>query len=427
MIDMADIRQQPGAYREAARKKGYIVDIDRIVKLDRDFRQLQQEIQDLRTRRNQLSKDIPRLAGSEKERAIVEGKEVRARISEGEPRLRRLEEELRELLLHVPSIPAPEVPEGESEEDNEVVRVWGQPPRFDFEPRDHVDLGVMLDIIDIPRAVRMAGTRSYILKNEGARLEMAIMHMAMDMLVGRGFVPMIVPVMVRREAMVGTGFFPVAEEDVYRMEKDELYLVGTSEVSLVSYQADELLDEADLPRYLAGFSACFRREAGTYGRDTRGLYRVHQFHKIEQVVICKNDAEESRRQHEFILSNSEAIARALGLHYRVALACGKETGLGQVRKHEIETWMPSRGKYSETHSCSTLHDFQARRSNIRYRDRAGQVHYVHTLNNTAVASPRILIALLETHQNKDGGVAIPEALRPYMGGMERIEPRKKVS
>jgi len=224
--------------------------------------------------------------------------------------------------------------------------------------------------------------------------------------------------------MVGTGFFPVAEEDVYRIEKDELYLVGTSEVPLVFYQAGEALEESDLPRYLAGYSVCFRREAGTYGRDTRGLYRVHQFHKVEQVVICKNDQEESRRQHEFILSNSEAIVQALDLHYRVALACGKETGLGQVRKNEIETWMPSRGKYSETHSCSTLHDFQARRSNIRYRDNEGKLQYVHTLNNTAVASPRILIALLETHQNADGSVTIPQALRPYMGGMKRIEAKK---
>jgi seryl-tRNA synthetase len=298
------------------------------------------------------------------------------------------------------------------------------PPEFDFEPKDHLELAESLDILDIPRAVKFAGARMYCLKNEGALLEFALFKFALERLVSKGFSPMIVPQLVRREAMVGTGFFPLGEEDTFFIEKDDLYLIGTSEVPLVAYHMDEILNEKDLPRRYCGYSSCFRREAGSYGRDTRGFYRLHQFNKVEQVIICQNDPEVSKTEHALLLSNSESLMQDLGLPYRVALACGAEIGQGQVIKHEIETWMPSRGKYSETHSCSSLHEFQARRLKIRWRNKEGKVEFCHTLNNTAIASPRILIPLLENYQNKDGSVTIPEVLRPYLNGMERIEPKK---
>jgi len=263
----------------------------------------------------------------------------------------------------------------------------------------------------------------YCLKNEGAMLEFALFKFTLDHLVSKGFHPMIVPQLVRREAMIGTGFFPLGEEDTFFIEKDQLYLIGTSEVALVSYHMDEILNEKELPKHYCGYSSCFRREAGSYGRDTRGFYRLHQFNKVEQVTVCVNDPEVSRLEHQILLNNSEELMQALGLPHRVALACGAEVGQGQVIKHEIETWMPSRGKYSETHSCSSLHEFQARRLKIRWRGKDGKTQYCHTLNNTAVASPRILIPLLENFQNADGSVTIPPVLRPLMNGMERIEPK----
>ena len=287
-----------------------------------------------------------------------------------------------------------------------------------------MELGELLDIIDIPRGVKIAGTRNYYLKNEGALLELAVCKFALDFLVARGFTPFLVPLMVKDDAMIGTGFFPGGEEQSYRIERDGLNLIGTAEVPLTAYHSGEIFEEAELPKFYAGFSACFRREAGTYGRDTRGVYRIHQFHKVEQVVICENDPEISRKMHNIILKNSEDILQALKLPYRVVTVCTGEMGQGQVYKNDIETWMPSRNNYGETHSCSTLHDFQARRLNMRYRDKHGNLKFVHTLNNTAIASPRILISILEIYQQSDGSVLIPEVLQPYMGGITRIKVKK---
>jgi seryl-tRNA synthetase len=326
----------------------------------------------------------------------------------------------------VPNVPSDDTPTGDSDADNVEIRRWGEPPKFDFEPKDHVELGELLDIIDIPRGTKIAGSRTYYLKNEGALLELAICRFTLDHLVKKGFTPFLVPLLVRDLAMVGTGFFPGGEEQAYRIERDSLNLIGTSEVSLASYHADEVLELGSLPRLYAGFSACFRREAGTYGKDTHGIYRVHQFHKVEQVVICENDADVSRRLHNFILGSSEEVLQALGLPHRVVAVCTAEMGQGQVYKNDVETWMPSRKGYGETHSCSTLHEFQARRLNIRYRDRQGKMRFAHTLNDTAIASPRVLIPILECNQQSDGSVVIPSALRPYMAGQERITPRVKV-
>ncbi|MBI5250090.1 MAG: serine--tRNA ligase [Desulfomonile tiedjei] len=425
MLDIAFIRSNPEIIKEGIRKKRMNTDIDELLSVDEEVRKVRGEVEAFRADRNRISKDIPKLKGEEKDQALAKVKAAKDGLSRFEPELKKLEEQFEKLMLMVPNPPLSIVPEGESDDDNVEVRHFGEPTKFDFQPKDHLELAESLDIVDMPRAVKFAGARMYCLKNEGALLEFALFKFALELLVSRGFQPMIVPQLVRREAMIGTGFFPLGEEDTFYVEKDDLYLIGTSEVPLVSYHMDEILNEKDLPKHYCGYSSCFRREAGSYGRDTRGFYRLHQFNKVEQVIICVNDPEVSMVEHRLLLSNSEALMQALGLPHRVALACGAEIGQGQVLKHEIETWMPSRNRYSETHSCSSLHEFQSRRLRIRWRGKNSKVNYCHTLNNTAVASPRILIPLLENFQNEDGSVTIPEVLRPYMTGMERIEPKSK--
>jgi len=425
MLDIAFIRSNPEAIKEGIRKKRMNVDLDELLAVDDELRRIRTEVESLRADRNRLSKDIPRLQGGDRDQAVSQVKNIKDALSEKEPSLKQTEERFDRLMLLVPNPPLPEVPEGDSDDDNVQVRAFGEPTKFDFQPKDHLEIAEALDIVDMPRAVKFAGARMYVLKNEGALLEFALFRFALDLLVSRGFQPMIVPQLVRRDAMVGTGFFPLGEEDTFYIEKDDLYLIGTSEVALVSYHADEILNEKDLPKHYCGYSACFRREAGSYGRDTKGFYRLHQFNKVEQVSICVNDPEVSRSEHYVLLGNAESIMQALRLPHRVALACSAEIGQGQVLKHEIETWMPSRGKYSETHSCSTLHEFQSRRLRIRWRGKDGKTQFCHTLNNTALASPRILIPLLENFQNQDGSVTVPEVLRPFMNGMERIEPKNR--
>jgi seryl-tRNA synthetase len=423
MLDIAFIRNNPEIVKDGIRKKRMKMDLDELLNVDTEMRILKTEVETLRADRNRISKDVSKSSGPEREDLISKIKFIKESLAEKEPKLKSLEEHFENLMLFVPNPPLPEVPEGDSDDDNILVRTVGEIPNFDFVPKDHLELAESLDIVDMPRAVKFAGARMYFLKNEGALLEFALFKFALDHLVSKGFHPMIVPQLVRREALVGTGFFPLGEEDTFCVTKDDLYLVGTAEVSLVSYHMDEILNESELPKRYCGYSTCFRREAGSYGRDTKGFYRLHQFNKVEQVVICANDPEVSRREHSLLLENAEELMQALGLPYRVALACGAEIGQGQVLKHEIETWMPSRAKYSETHSCSTLHEFQARRLKIRYRGSDGKTRPCHTLNNTAIASPRIMIPILENFQNADGSVTIPKVLRPLMGGMEKIEPK----
>ncbi len=423
MLDIAFIRKNPDLIKDGIRKKRMKMDVDELLAVDREVRKLRSEAESMRADRNSISKGIPKLSGDERADAISKVKELKQGMARVDPALKEAEKRFEDLMLMVPNPPLPEVPEGEDDDDNVELRKFGAPPEFDFEPKDHLDIAEGLDILDIPRAVKLAGSRMYFLKNEGAMLEFALFRFALDHLFSKGFSPMIVPQLVRRDALIGTGFFPLGEEDTFFLEKDDLYLIGTSEVPLVSYHMDEILNEKDLPKRYCGYSTCFRREAGTYGKDTRGFYRLHQFNKVEQVSICVNDPEVSGQEHRLLLSNAEEIMQALGLPHRVALACGAEIGQGQVLKHEIETWMPSRGKYSETHSCSTLHEFQARRLKLRWRSKGNKSQYCHTLNNTAVASPRILIPILENYQNEDGSVTIPEVLRPLMNGMEKIEPK----
>jgi seryl-tRNA synthetase len=423
MLDIAFIRQNPDLVKAAIKNKGFTLDLDELLTVDRRRRDLITEIEQKRARKNQVAAAIAKASKEERPSLIEEGKTVKAELERLEPELGAIEAKFQDLMLRVPSVPRPEVPVGKGEEDNVEIRRVGEPPKFDFAPKDHTELMTALDLVDWDGPRKFAGGRSYALKGLGALLEMAVTRLTIDHLVKKGFVPFIVPVIVKERALTGTGFFPLGREEAYAIPADELFLVGTSEVSLVSLHCDDVIDEKRLPIRYAGLSPCFRREAGAHGKDTKGLYRVHQFTKVEQVVICAPDEAIAEKEHYAILNNAEEVLRMLEIPYRVAIACTAEIGLGQTRKHEIESWMPSRKAYSETHSCSTLGDFQARRSNLRYRKEDGSLGHPYTLNNTAIASPRILIPLLENHQNADGSITLPKALVPYMNGIEKIAPR----
>src|SRR5688572_16942319 len=437
MVDLKDLRDNPDRYRNAAKLKKIDADIDRLLELDARRRSLEQRRQQLTAEKNQSGKEIGQLQGQLKKAAPdqqaalqekIKALQARpAQLKQEEAKLAdevaQLEPELNAILYRVPQPPDPDVPVGKDDTENVEVRKWGTVRKFEFQPNDHVTLGTKLGIIDIERGVKLAGSRSYFLLGDGALLHQAVLRLALDLMIERGFTPMSVPVIVREPAMLGTGYFPLGREQSYAMSNEDppVYLVGTAEVSLTAYHMDEILDGKSLPRKYVGMSPCFRREAGTYGKDTAGLYRIHQFDKVEQVVVCRNDVEESRRWHQEILKNAEDVLQRLNLPYRVVMVCTGDLGQGQAAKYDIETWMPSRNAYGETHSASRFYDFQARRLNLRYRDEDGKTKFCHTLNNTVIASPRILIPILELYQNADGTITIPEALRPYMNGRERIE------
>lgn len=423
MLDIRFIREHPDLVQAGARKKRLEIDIPQLLALDEQRRSLINQVESLKALRNKVSKEIPTLQGEARQTAIAEMKQVAEQSRALEQPLRETEAAFEALMLRVPNVPADDVPDGLTDADNVMLRTWGEIPQFDFALRDHVELGEHLDILDIPRAVKLAGSRTYFLKNAGVLLEQAVLQLAMQHMVRKGFTPMLVPHLVKDEAMFGTAYFPAGQEQTYRLPEDQVNLIGTAEVPVTSYHSDEILRADELPKYYVGLSNCYRREAGTYGKDTRGLYRIHQFQKVEQVVICANDEAVSAQEHEHILHNAEELLQVLHLPYRVVAVCGGDLGAPQVKKYDIETWMPSRNSYGETHSASKFHDFQARRLRLRYRDQDGTVRFAHTLNNTVIASPRILIPLLELNQRADGSVAIPEVLQPYMGGMREIVPR----
>ncbi len=425
MLDIKFIRQNPEPVRESCRRKRIDVDIDQVLAVDVACRESKTAFDNLKAEQNRRSKELGKVAASERGAALEGLKQLSEDVKAAEGKMAAADADLRRLLLLVPNVLDPAVPSGRDDSENVELKRVGVPREFAFKPRDHVDLGLGLDILDIERATRIAGSRTYFLRNEGVLLEMAVLRFAIERMMDKGFTPMTVPHMVRSEAMEGTAYLPGGEEQAYRTQQDDLWLIGTSEVPVTAYRMGEILDLAELPLKMTGISPCYRREAGTYGKDTRGLYRIHQFQKVEQVVICRNDEAESRQWHEAILNNAEELLQALELPYRVVDVCDGDLGRPQVRKFDIETWMPSRNGYGETHSASRFHDYQARRLELRYRDEAGKVRYCHTLNNTVVASPRILIPLLENHQQEDGSVVIPEALRTYMGGRERLVPRSR--
>ena len=420
MLDIKFIRENSEAVRTAGRNKRINFDLDRLLDLDKQIRPKQVELETLQSDRNRISKDIGKAAPDARDAMKAQVQDIKQKMEGLEAELKELKVTFDELMFLVPNPPRADVPVGKDDSENVEVRKVGTPRQFTGKPLDHVEIGKRLGILDLDRGVKIAGSRSYVLKGDGAMLEQAIMRHTLEKLVRKGYTAMSIPVLVNESAMVGTGYFPTGREQAYLCERDNMALVGTAEVSLTSYYSDEILDEKDLPIRLVAQSNCFRREAGTYGKDTHGLYRVHQFQKIEQVIVAPADPAASEKLHDELLGNAEEVLRDLGLAYRVVYVCTGDLGQGQLRKHDIETWMPSRGSYSETHSCSTFHDFQARRLKLRYRDAAGKVHTCFTLNNTAIASPRVLIPLLETHQTDDGRVAIPECLQGLMGGKTHI-------
>ena len=431
MIDLQDLRERPEAYQKAAKDKNIDISIDDFLKLDEERKSLIPTVEEMQSKKNKVSKAVPTLQGEEKEKAIADMKTLNEDLKKAEEALKEKEEEWKAMQFKIPSVPLDNVPVGKTDADNVEVRTWGDKTTFDFEPKDHVTLGEALDIIDIPRGAKVSGARNYFLKGDGARLHQAVLRYTMDSLTEKGWTLFCPPILANYNCFMGTGFFPgVDENQIYavggkneesgELESDNLHLVGTSEVTVCSYHSDEVVKKETLPRRYAGYSACFRREAGTYGKDTRGLYRVHQFEKVEQVVLCEANQEEALKLFEEIRQNAEDVLQALKLPYRLIDVCTGDMGKGKVYMQDIETWMPSRDSYGETHSCSYLGSFQSRRLNIRYDTAEGKKDFVHTLNNTCVASPRILIPILEVYQNADGTITVPDVLQPYMNGQTKI-------
>ena len=415
MLDRRFIRDNPDDVRDAVARRGMQVDVDRIVELDLEVVRIQQHRDDAKAAQRTASKDVPSLAGEAKAVAIAASKDFGRQVKGLEAQLPALESELTGLLLELPNIADPDVPEGLDAASNAELRTWGDKPEFDFEIKDHLDLATALGLIDMKRAARVAGSRWYYLRGDLVLLELALLRYALDLIVSRGYVPFSPPVMVNRAAMEGTGYLPIGADQAYECTRDDGWLIGTSEVPLTALHAGEILNLDDLPLRYAGYSNCFRREAGAHGKDTRGIFRVHQFMKIEQVVIAHADEAESKRLHEEILQNAEDVMQGLRLPYRVVALCAGDLGRQSAFTYDIETWMPGRGEYGETHSASRYKDFQARRLNLRYRDGDQKVRHCHTLNNTVIASTRALVAILENYQQKDGSVLVPEVLVPYMG------------
>ena len=416
MLSLQFIRESPDRVRKAIIEKGARVDLDALLALDGEVRAMKTEVDELRRQRNEISAGFKSAAPEERPALGARAKEMGARSAEVEARLAEKGAELDALMLRLPGIPWGGAPIGPDETFNTVVRTEGTPPTFDFEPLDHVALIERNDWADLSRITQVAGSRQYALKGRLALLEQALIFWAQQRLAEGGFTLMTVPALARPQAFVATGHFPGHEEEAYEIPKDDLYLAGTGEIALTSLHSGEILEAEQLPILYAGYSPCFRREAGSAGRDVRGLLRVHQFYKLEQYVICRDDEAESARWHERLLANAEGILKALEIPYQVVETSTGDMGLGKFRMNDLESWVPSLSKYRETHSCSTLHDWQARRANLRWRDEERKVRFVHTLNNTALASPRILVPLLENHQTADGRVRLPEAIRPLMGG-----------
>jgi len=421
MLDIKFIRENIEIIKKAAKDKNREVDLDRLLDLDEKRRRLIGEIEKLRAERNKTSDSIkPVTSVTSINKEIInkqrdEGKRLKEEIRKLEDELKTVEKEFNDLMLLVPNVPDKSVPIGKDATGNVEMKKWGEIPKFDFIPLDHITLAKKLDLVDFERGAKIGGFRTYFLKNEAAVLEMSVLFYTFQKLAKKGYIPIIAPSLVKEFTLFGSGQFPWGREEVYRIEKDDLYLAGTAEVPVTAYFSNEILNEKDLPKKFVAFSPCFRREAGSYGKDTKGLYRLHQFNKVEQVIISKNDYDLSITCHEELLVNSEEILQDLKLPYRVMLMCTGEMGEPQVKKYDIETWMPSRNMYGETMSNSFMGDFQTRRLNIRYRTDKGEVKFAHSLNNTAVASPRILIAILENYQQKDGSVLVPEVLREFLG------------
>ena len=419
MLDRRFIRDNPEAVKAAVRVKGIDLDVDELLRLDQSSRELQRELDEAQTQRKSFAREFARADEATREKLRAEHEEQDLHLRSVREQLTDVNERLQALLLRTPMVPWTGAPVGD-ESANLTIRTWGEQPAFDFEPKDHVELLESRDWAEFSRARKASGERAYALKGEMVLLERAMLSYALDYLIELGLMPISVPALVREEPLIGNGQFPAHREETYAIPADDLYLAGTAEVALVGLHAGEILDAKALPIRYAGISPCFRREAGSAGRDVRGLLRVHQFEKVEQFVICRADDEESDQWHAELLDAAEHLLQGLGLAYQVVEISTGDMGAGKYRMNDIETWMPSLGAYRETHSCSSLHDWQARRASIRYRDTDGTVKFAYTLNNTAIATPRLLAALVENYQTADQKVQIPKVLRPYLGGRTEL-------
>ena len=428
MLDIKFIRENAELVQEGAKKKHILFDVAKLIEVDDKRKIISQNLEEKRARQNKVSIDVSKAGQSgnieEKEKLIKEMQPLKEEMQKMEEELKEVMIAWQKLMVSVPNIPDMSVPEGDDDGTNIEVKKWGEIPKFNFTSKDHIELMENLDLADFETGAKVSGFRGYFLKNEGAELAFAIWQLTMNLFreKHKDYSVMFVPSLVKRETLLGSGYLPQGEDDLYKTQDGE-YLSGTAEVATMSYFADKILDKKNLPTKVLAFSPAFRKEAGSYSKDTKGLYRVHEFMKFEQVILCEASHEESVKHHEELLSNAEEMLQALGLPYHVVINCGGDLGLGQVKKYDIETWMPSKEKYGETHSCSYFHDFQTRRLNIKYRDTDGKLKFAHSLNNTAIATPRILIQLVENNQQADGSIIIPEVLRPYMGGKDRISKK----
>lgn len=413
MLDIKFIRENPELIKMAAQKKHSDFNVDELIELDKKRVEFSQKIEEFRAKQNAVSEEIPKLSGEEKQRKIAEMSLVKEEMKKLDPKLTEISEKWKELMLKVPNVPDMTVPDGNSDADNQEVKVWGEKTKFDFEPKDHIEIMENLKMVDFERGSKVHGFRGYFLTGEGVRLSFAIWNYALDFFSKRGYNPVIPPVIVRKENLYGTGHLPGDADDYYVTQDDDA-LAGTAEVPLMGFHRDEILDIKSLPIKYLGFSPCFRREAGSYSKDVKGLIRVHEFYKFEQFILCEANHEESVKYHEELNRNTEEFIESLKIPYHTVINCGGDLGQGQVKKYDVELWVPKEEKYREISSASYFHDFQARRSNVKYRDEEGKVRYVHSLNCTAIPTPRILVSLVENYQNADGSITIPEILVPYM-------------
>ena len=430
MLDIKLIRKNPELVRENLRKRmafDKIRMLDELIECDRTWRRELTRLNELRHERRMITTEIAKRKrrGEDVEELIRRAQQVSGMISELEGKVREYERRIRYYLLRIPNLLHESVPVGEDENDNVPIRFWGEIPKFNFPVRDHIELGIGLDIMDIERAAKISGARFFYLKNEGVLLDMALMNFALNELVKKGYIPIEPPFMMRRLPYEGVTDLGDFEEMLYKIEDEDLYLIATSEHPIAAMYMNEVLNAEDLPLKYVGVSPCFRKEAGAHGKDTRGIFRTHQFNKIEQFIFCR--PEESWDMHEELLRNAEELLQKLGLPYRVVNVCTGDIGTVAAKKYDIEVWMPAQNRYREVISCSNCTDYQARRLNIRFREKEGAPPkgFVHTLNSTAIATGRTIVAILENYQQEDGSVVIPEVLRPYMGGMERIEWKGK--
>ena len=421
MLDIKFIRENKEIVQEGAKKKLVDIDIAKLIELDDQRLKELKEVEDLRSEINKVSNEIPAEKDSIRRNQLIEEmRAVKEDIKEKEEKLKTVVEEWQKLMLQVPNVPDISVPNGKSEEDNVEILAWGKKPEFNFKPKDHVELMVNLNMVDFERGTKVHGFRGYFLVGEGAELSWAVWNYARDFFKSKNFIPFIAPVIVRKQNLYGTGHLPGGAEDIFKTQDDD-YLSGTAEIPMMGFHSNEILSKEELPKRYLAFSPCYRREAGAHSKDTKGLIRVHEFYKLEQLILCESSHEESVKFHEEINRNFEEFLESLEIPYRRVEICGGDLKAAHVKSYDTEAWIPSQNQYRELSSASYYHDFQTRRFGIRYKDEEGKLRFVHSLNSTAAATPRILVAIVENYQQADGTVKIPEVLKKYMGNREVIK------